>query len=390
LGIALNIRPTITTYSNGQNNMAPRKKLTLIFAVFLILSVSTPILTIQPAQAQNTTYLDKSFSWDYDGKHWNWNLSIPAALYDAYKSVPVSTRTHDGPAGYGYLTTTQDSYVRMLAEKLNQTTTELGYNSYDQASFVLAFVQSLPYTSDNVTQGYNEYPRFPIETLVDGGGDCEDTSILFATITLIMGYGTVYINPTNHYAVGILGDNLKGTYWEYPEASGQKYYYCETTGDGFKIGQIPDTYSGASAYIYQIDESNQYVPSVMVYAPTTAPTPTKMPLIGSTTPVPTVNPDNQDPTTQTPRPLSFNLVEENPLLFITIILAIVFSIALVIWSARRPRFINTIISDSPPSPPAMSEVSTQTEAMADKYCIFCGSPNRDCAVYCERCGKQIA
>jgi hypothetical protein len=70
-----------------------------------------------------------------------------------------------------------------------------------------------------------------------------------------MGYGTVYINPTNHYAVGILGDNLKGTYWEYPQTSGQKYYYCETTGDGFKIGQIPETYSGVSAYIYPIDEA---------------------------------------------------------------------------------------------------------------------------------------
>jgi len=26
-------------------------------------------------------------------------------------------------------------------------------------SFVMAFVQSLPYTSDSVTTGYNEYPR---------------------------------------------------------------------------------------------------------------------------------------------------------------------------------------------------------------------------------------
>ena len=101
---------------------------------------------------------------------------------------------------------------------MNDTTTQLGYNSFDQVSFVLAFVQSLPYTSDSVTTGHDEYPRFPIETLVDDGGDCEDTSILFATLTLIMGYGTVYINPPDHYAVGILGNNLNGTYWTYPTA----------------------------------------------------------------------------------------------------------------------------------------------------------------------------
>jgi hypothetical protein len=360
-----------------------------LFATFtLILLVSLPLLAFNPAAAQNTNYLDQTFSWDYDGKHWNWNLSIPAALYDAYKSVPVSTRTHSGPAGYGYLTTTHDSYVEMLAQKLNETTTELGYNSYDQVSFVLAFVQSLPYTSDNVTEGYNEYPRFPIETLVDGGGDCEDTSILFATITLIMGYGTVYINPTNHYAVGILGDNLKGTYWEYPQTSGQKYYYCETTGDGFKIGQIPETYSGVSAYIYPIDESSQYEPAIAVYAPTAPPTPTKMPLIGSTTPVPTANPDSQDPTTQTPRPLSFNLVEENPLLFIVITFAVAFSFALAIWSARRPQLGNTVIPHNAPAPPPATPM--QTDVLADKYCIFCGAKNRGYAVYCERCGKQTA
>jgi hypothetical protein len=368
---------------------AHNKPLRLFATLTLIILVSLPVLAFNPAAAQNTTYLDQRFSWDYDGKHWNWNLSIPAALYDAYKSVPVSTRTRNGPEGYGYLTTTQDSYVRLLAEKLNETTTDLGYNSYDQVSFVLAFVQSLPYTSDNVTAGYNEYPRFPIETLVDGGGDCEDTSILFATITLIMGYGTVYINPPNHYAVGILGDNLKGTYWEYPEDSDQKYYYCETTGDGFKIGQIPETYSGASAYIYPIDESSQYVPSVMVSTPTASPTPTKIPLIGSTTPVPT--PDGQDPTTQTPRPLSFNLVEENPLLFIVITFAIAFSFALAIWSARRPRRDNTALPDPPPSPPpATPAVPLQTEVMVDKYCIFCGAQNRGYAAYCERCGKQIS
>ena len=148
-----------------------------------------------------------------------WNLTIPKDLYNAYKAVPVSTRTRDGPAGYGFCTTTKDSYIQSLAKGLNQTATQQHYNSYDQVSFVLAFVQSLPYTSDNVTTGHDEYPRFPIETLVDDGGDCEDTSILFATLTLIMDYGTLYINIPNHYAVGILGNNLQGTYWTYPDGS---------------------------------------------------------------------------------------------------------------------------------------------------------------------------
>jgi hypothetical protein len=363
------------------------KKLNFLAFTILILIITPPLLVLQPTAAQSTPYIEKSFSWNYEGKHWNWNLSIPQELYDAYKTVPVNTRTRNGPSGYGFLTTTQDYYVKMLAQKLNETTNTLGYGSYDQVSFVLAFVQSLPYTSDNVTEGYNEYPRFPIETLVDGGGDCEDTSILFATITLILGYGTVYINPTDHYAVGILGDNLRGTYWEYPQGSNHTYYYCETTGDGFKIGQLPEEFLGKNAFIYSIDESNQYVPDIAVSIPTIAPTPTKMPLTGSATPTVTTNPDDENPTAQTPRPLSFNLIAENPLLFVIILFGIVFSFVLALWSVRRPHHQN---ESSLPYSPELQETSEQTEDGAKKFCIYCGEPNKGVAVYCEKCGKQIS
>jgi len=352
----------------------------------MILTIASPLFILQPAAAQNTPNIEKSFSWNYEGKQWNWNLSIPQGLYDAYKSVPVNTRTRHGPSGYGFLTTTEDYYVKILAQKLNETTNTLGYGSYDQVSFVLAFVQSLPYTSDNVTEGYNEYPRFPIETLVDGGGDCEDTSILFATITLILGYGTVYINPTDHYAVGILGNNLRGTYWEYPQGSTRTYYYCETTGDGFKIGQLPEEFQGKDAYIYSIDESNQYVPNIVVSIPTIAPTPTKMPLTGSATPTATKNPDGENPTAQTPRPLSFNLIAENPLLFVVILFGLVFSFALALWSVRKPnhRRESTLLHSA-----EIKETSHPTEADLIKFCIYCGEPNKGVAVYCQKCGKQI-
>jgi len=366
-----------------RSNPQLKHKISYISIILLLISLlATSILVSQLARAQSADYIDKTFSWDYDGKHWNWNLSIPTALYEAYKSVPVVARTREGPSGYGYLTTTQDFYMRMLAEKLNQTTNELGYGSYDKVSFVLAFVQSLSYTSDNVTAGYNEYPRFPIETLVDEGGDCEDTSILFATITLIMGYDAVYLNPPNHYAVGVLGNGISGTYWEHPEGSNRTYYYCETTGNNFKIGQLPIEYMGQSAYIYPIDESRQYIPRTIVTY--TAPTPTKQPLIGSATSTPTSG--NEDITAQTPMPLSFNLVEQNPLVSIVFIFAIAGSLALAIWSVRRSYIHQTL----PDTAPASETDSTLTDGSSQKYCIFCGAPNKSYASYCVKCSKQIS
>ena len=228
-------------------------KICLIFLVVIILSAYYP----SQVKAEDD-YYHRNFEWEYDGRQWTWNLSIPKSLYDTYRSVSVSERVRNGPAGYGFLTTTRDYYLKSLAEKLNETATQREYSVYDEVSFVLAFVQSLPYTSDSVTSGFDEYPRFPLETLVDGGGDCEDTSILFATLTLIMNYSTVYINPPKHYAVGVLGKDLPGYYWTY---NNKTYYYCETTGEGFKIGEIPDEYKDAKAYIYDIKEYQQYVPT---------------------------------------------------------------------------------------------------------------------------------
>jgi hypothetical protein len=114
-----------------------------------------------------------------------------------------------------------------------------------------------------VSASFDDYPRFPIETIVDNGGDCEDTAILFATIVQILGYGAVYLNPTGHLAVGVLGGSgVHGTYWTYNNGS---YFYCETTGDGFKIGEVPSEYT--TAKVYPIYTSQQYISNVAVTVP---------------------------------------------------------------------------------------------------------------------------
>ena len=353
-----------------------------------MLVTSSPIALLNPVAAQTSQFYDKSFGWDYNGQHWTWNLSIPRDLYEAYKSVPVSTRTRNGPAGYGFCTTTKDTYVESLAQELNNTATRLGYNSYDEVSFILAFVQSLPYTSDSVTTGHDEYPRFPIETLVDDGGDCEDTSILFATLTLILGYGTVYINPPNHYAVGVLGNNLDGTYWTYPEGSNKTYYYCETTGNNFKIGQLPIEFQGQSAYIYSIDQSKQYIPdTVILPSPTPSPTASSVLPYPTQEPVPTITPlpTVTGPSIKPVLPLSFNLITDNPFLFAVIVFAIVASLGIAVWSVRRPRHPDTL--DLASSDELEQPVKLNQET--NKFCVFCGSSNKNYAMFCESCGKQF-
>lgn len=231
------------------------RKSTLV--AFLLTTISVAMFSPVGATASED-FSDRSFEWNYEGLLWTWSLSIPQSLYDTYKSVSVYDRTRNGPAGYGFLATTQDYYIIQVANKLHEVAVQKKYGAYDEVSFVLAFVQSLPYTSDSVATGYDEYPRFPIETLVDYGGDCEDTSILFATLVLILNYSAIFISPPSHYAVGVWGTDLHGYYWTY---NNRTYYYCETTGDNWRIGDIPNEYKDALAHLYVIDKNKQYVPS---------------------------------------------------------------------------------------------------------------------------------
>ena len=118
-----------------------------------------------------------------------------------------------------------------------------GYDSIATVNFILRFVQSnIVYESDEVSKKEVEYWRFPVETLVDKQGDCEDTSVLFASIMGALGYDTVLLyyileEDVGHLAVGIHLNGNPGEYVVYTD--GKKYFYCETTTVGSNVGELP-------------------------------------------------------------------------------------------------------------------------------------------------------
>jgi len=209
----------------------------------------TPVPTQASTQSpvDSASYYNRSYAWSYKGSQWTWTSSTPKSLYDYYKQQP-----HNRQSDYAeYALSDYDrTYLKNLVTAFNNAGTRSGYTEYDDVMNVVCFVQALPYTSDKVTTGYDEYPRYPIETLVDNGGDCEDTSILTAAILNEMGYGVVLLEYPKHMAVGVkCSDDYPGTYYEY---MGSKYYYLETTGENWAIGQIPDDYKNSKASIYSL------------------------------------------------------------------------------------------------------------------------------------------
>lgn len=140
--------------------------------------------------------------------------------------------------------------AQMLAQSLAQRAYRAGYTTKrEQAVYAIRFVQSLAYRRDPISMGVRDYSRFVEETLVDGGGDCVDTSILMAAILRAdpFKYDLAFLAPPSHMAVGIRADEFPGWHVEH---EGRRYYYIETTGFGWRIGSLPTRYQDTNIRVY--------------------------------------------------------------------------------------------------------------------------------------------
>jgi len=208
--------------------------------------------------------ISQHFEWDYNGSHWQWDHSFPSDWWDYYKD-----KEH-GPHGADYVTYS-NTYIKNIADMLKKTADE---NNYSASMFTMAFIQSLGYVGDEVI-GYDDFPKYPLETLAEQNGDCEDTSYLAAAIISAMNISCVLVELPNHMAVAIAFSDSPGGYY-YRLSNGWDYYYIETTEEGWKLGEIPDDFrytpatlvkipSGETASVYpnykKLCESSIYYPS---------------------------------------------------------------------------------------------------------------------------------
>ena len=138
-----------------------------------------------------------------------------------------------------------DSYNRKVAAEIaggiKQQAESLGFTNYETMMMAASFVQELPYKEDDEYLGVPEYARYPIETLVDGEGDCEDKSILLAALLRELGCEVVLLEFPNHVAVGVEA-NRDDAYGSYAPYGGKKYFYLESTASGWELGEIPTEY----------------------------------------------------------------------------------------------------------------------------------------------------
>jgi hypothetical protein len=197
-------------------------------------------------EVKNVTY-----EWECKFSKWTQSMDIPVRNYEYFK---LRRRTIDGMDYAGYIEDkTDDAFIKSLADTMCKNGADKGYDELEQVELLVSFVQSLDYIEDVDEDGNAvEYPKYPIETLYYKGGDCEDTSILLASLLRARGYQTALIKLPEHIAVGVKGtsDGMTGSYYE---LNGDRYYYIETTNKNWAVGEIPEEYKGQDAELIVVN-----------------------------------------------------------------------------------------------------------------------------------------
>ncbi len=223
---------------------------------------------IAPQRRLNIPGLQRSYSWEFENKFYTALIVINEQWYNRIRNQK-KRRMYN----HRHFPTMVDKGTKALRELINEFKEVMpkDWKEERRVNFVLAFVQAIPYKEDETT-GYDEFYKYATETLAEGQGDCEDTSILFAAILSGLGFESALLKLPGHLAVGVKGD-FKGWYYPYKN---DKYFFCETASDDkkVKLGMMNERYENVRVEIMPITP-NPVQPKLVI--PQTVPPRPKLP-----------------------------------------------------------------------------------------------------------------
>jgi len=201
----------------------------------------TATATIRIATTIDTSgTVSRHYAWEYDGRQESCALEISLDLYYYYRSQPRSAwigRDYDEYV----LDPLDDDYLETVTAEI------VGGSAGDyhaQLENALFFVQNcIQYVYDPM---WYEYPRYPVEMLVDGIGDCEDTAILYTSLVRTLGHGALMVavdtdgnGAADHMVAWVpvqpsfVSAHPDRSFWDY---HGRIYAFAETAVEG---GYVP-------------------------------------------------------------------------------------------------------------------------------------------------------
>lgn len=142
--------------------------------------------------------------------------------------------------------------VHDVLRYMDRESRKAGLVEMERMQFILDFAQkpNIEYEYDDKCEEIGcprDYARYPDETMYDGRGDCDCKAALAAILFREAGYKTAYLTTMNHAAIAVaFKDKANADLVAMADQSmvtndGYMYFFCETTGDGFRIGDLGST-----------------------------------------------------------------------------------------------------------------------------------------------------
>lgn len=186
--------------------------------------------------SEDDEYYYRAFSWLFNEEpfrksgrthRFGFKMRIPKRIYDDYKSRPHGVSC---AADYVRFANEEldDEVVNPLASHLRELVTQFGFDALTEIHLAMAFTLCIAYAYDSEYYG-GEYPKYPVETLADKMGDCEDHAILCGVLLYRLGHYVALALTNDHAFLGVRAPfDLPG--WNYtPRELGVRVHVCEVT-----------------------------------------------------------------------------------------------------------------------------------------------------------------
>lgn len=111
------------------------------------------------------------------------------------------------------------------------------------ARHLLAFIQkNIAFHDDETGTGFREYGRFPLQTLLDGEGDCDCSAILCCALLSYCGFESALILSKDHAWCGLRRPDAASPWWHRfsPGRHAQAFWHGETTASDGGEWNTPD------------------------------------------------------------------------------------------------------------------------------------------------------
>ena len=223
----------------------------IILFAFISLTVSAHSVL------EHEGYYEVKHTWEFNKKNCAISLNISKYLYRYFRNerehLAYRYQFQEDELPPNYYSFMLSEHDRPVMQALANEFSRNAATDLERIDLALAFVQSLPYAHDADSKGADEYVRYPIETLVDGCGDCEDKVALLTALLYEMDVDFVLLILPEHMAIGVHCDGVESE--RYLLFRDKQYYYMETSMPNWQIGQIPEDYYDTRMEVVPVDDT---------------------------------------------------------------------------------------------------------------------------------------